>query len=90
MNKTQVNIFVIAVILVFINITMSAVVEWKPLEQQFQKINKLFINLEDNEKRLFTDHFNNVYKHVTKSMGEADAFFSKVFKGQQLAGSYAG
>lgn len=68
---------------------MTSAIDGKPLEFQLQKINKLFINLENNEKRIFTEHFNNVYKHVTDSMGKIDDFFAKVFQRQQLAGSYA-
>lgn len=68
---------------------MSSAIDGKPLEFHLQKINKLFINLEVDEKRIFTQHFNNVYKHVTDSMGKSDDFFAKVFQKQQLAGSYA-
>jgi len=68
---------------------MSAAIDWKPLEPYLQKICKSHINLEDTEKRVFTEHFNKVYKHVTDSMGNLDDFFLKVFSRQQLAGSYA-
>lgn len=67
----------------------STTVNWKPLTKQFENINKSFINLEANEKRLFTEHFNQVYRYVTDSMGEVDEFFKTVFQRQQLAGSYA-
>lgn len=90
MYKSQVNIALIVLLSVFIDNTMSGTADWKPLELQFQNINKLFINLEGNAKRLFTEHFNKVYKYVTESMGELDDFFTKVFQRQQLAGSYAG
>ncbi|KAG4075939.1 hypothetical protein HA402_003765 [Bradysia odoriphaga] len=89
MDEAQVRIILTVIILACIQINMSGTVDWKPLELQFQKVHKLFINLETNEKRLFTEHFNKVYKHVTESMGEIDEFFTKVFKRQQLAGSYA-
>jgi len=59
------------------------------LEIHLQKICKSFITLENNEKRLFTQHFNKVYKHVTNSMGQVDDFFKYIFQEQQLAGSYA-
>lgn len=68
---------------------MSVKIDGTPLQIHLDKICKSFINLEDNEKRLFTQHFNKVYKHVTDSMGEVDEFFTNVFQRQQLAGSYA-
>lgn len=68
---------------------MSSAMDGKPLEQHLQIICKSFVTLENTDKRLFTQHFNRVYKHVTDSMGSIDDFFTKIFQGQQLAGSYA-
>lgn len=64
-------------------------IDWKPIEYHLTSINKEFVNVEKNEARIFTEHFDKVYKHVTDSMGKADDLFQKVFRRQQLAGSYA-
>lgn len=90
MDKSVVKIVRVLVSLFFVLINEGmSTSSWKSLEQHLQKINKPFINLEANQKRLFTQHFNNVYKHVTDTMGEIDEFFAHVFQRQQLAGSYA-
>lgn len=71
-----------------VSVTMSRI-DGTALEQPLQTISKAFIKLEDAEKKIFTDHFDKVYKYVTDSMGQVDGFFTKIFQRQQLAGSYA-
>lgn len=83
--------FLIVILLLVYQCSMcstSSVNDGKSLEFHLQKC-MTFINLEHNEKRQFTQHFNKVYKYVTDSVGEKNDFFKKVFQRQQLAGSYA-
>lgn len=68
---------------------MGSTIDGKALEIHLQSICKSFITLDNSEKRNFTKHFDKVYKYVTDAMGQSDNFFAKVFKKQQLAGSYA-
>lgn len=89
LSMVKVNLLIIFVVLfrpVFL--TMNRI-DGTPLEQPLQSICKSFIKLEDTEKKIFTEHFDKVYKYVTDSMGQIDDFFTKVFQRQQLAGSYA-
>lgn len=88
-SLTLLSIFLPVVIIINNMNTASGKVDWKPLQKQLDEINGSYINLEKNEKRLFTQHFDKVYKYVTNSMGERDDLFVKVFQKQQLAGSYA-
>lgn len=60
----------------------------KPLENNLNRISKLFISIEKEEK-VFAQHFVNVSTYVVECMKHNDELFKKIFQMLQLAGSYA-